>query len=474
MNFATYEYFLFLTFVGIIYWQLNKTRQNLFLMLVSYFFYACWDWRFLSLILISTVTDYFCGMRIHHSGNQTTRKFWLILSLGINLGILGYFKYFNFFLESFVKLAQGVGLMVSAHSMEIILPVGISFYTFQTMSYSLDIYRRQLEPTRSFIDFAAFVAFFPQLVAGPIVRAREFLFQLEKRRKFNLQQIESGAQRFLLGLFKKSFVADTLAVHLVDPVFLEPGNFSTGVLWFANMGYAAQIYADFSGYSSMAIGSARMLGFSFPENFKFPYLAVNFSDFWRRWHLTMSRFFRDYVYFSLGGNRRGTAWTMANLFITTLVSGLWHGAGWTYVIWGGLHGAFTAIFHLCQRWKTKLIWLPRMNLKILQIIAAWLITQFGVCVAWILFRAQDFPTAGIYLKGLFQFSSGQSIDLPWLVWFAFGAVIIDHIAGWFIQYRSEVLQKIPVHWKALAIVGMIIFLYHARPAAVNPFIYFQF
>ncbi|MFH1699596.1 MAG: MBOAT family O-acyltransferase, partial [Candidatus Zixiibacteriota bacterium] len=286
MNFATAAYFIFFSIVFIVYWHLGRKAQNIFLLIASYIFYAAWDWRFLGLIIISTLTDYISGHIIHKSNSIRHRKTVLIISLIINLGLLGYFKYFNFFADSFIVLANTVGWNVTWTAANIILPVGISFYTFQSISYTVDIYRRQLEPNNSLIDFAAFVAFFPQLVAGPIVRAKEFVFQLEAKRVFNANDFEAGLRRFLFGFFKKAFIADTLAMHLVEPAFANPTEYSGATLWLALIGWTFQIYADFSGYSSMAIGSARMLGFKIPENFNFPYLSWNISQYWQRWHKT--------------------------------------------------------------------------------------------------------------------------------------------------------------------------------------------
>ncbi|MEM9493870.1 MAG: MBOAT family O-acyltransferase, partial [Myxococcota bacterium] len=379
---------------------------------------AHWDWRFLALIVLSTLVDYTVGPLIHRESCQRKRTLWLCVSLTVNLGILGYFKYYNFFADSLIVLAQSAGLELSRTTLAITLPVGISFYTFQTLSYSLDIYRRQLEPTDSLAKFAAFVAFFPQLVAGPIVRAREFLHQLDRPRVFSFTDFEGGLTRFLFGFFKKVFIADTLGIYVVDPVFADPAAYTTATLWLAMLAYAVQIYADFSGYSSMAIGSAQMLGFRIPENFRFPYLATNPSDFWRRWHMTMSRFFRDYVYIALGGNRGSFARTQRNLAATTLVSGLWHGASWTFVVWGALHGLYLTINQQLRR-----LWPQRPSLpaaRIGSLLIGWLITQLAVCLAWVLFRAGDFATAWDYLTGMFTSSATAhaTIDGSVMIWLA--------------------------------------------------------
>jgi len=473
MNFATIKYLVFIVIIFSIYWRLGRKKQNIFLLLSSYFFYANWDWRFLSLIIISTVTDYISGLMIHGSDSARKRKIILILSLIINLGILGYFKYFNFFAGSFVALAETVGWHVSWTAAKIILPVGISFYTFQSISYTVDIYRGQLKPTRSFIDFAAFVAFFPQLVAGPIVRAKEFVFQLKTRRRFSAENLQKGMTRFMLGFFKKAFVADTLAVYLVDPAFADPTAYNSGTLWLALIGWTIQIYADFSGYSSMAIGSAKMLGFDIPENFRFPYLSWNISQYWQRWHMTMSRFFRDYVYIGLGGNRRGMARSLVNIAITTFVSGLWHGAGWTFVTWGWLHGVYIAIFQIWRMWRQKLgKW--NKNPSFPGIIPGLILTQIAICLSRILFRSPNFSTAWDYTRGLVGSDGTAGIDVPFLVWICFLAVFVDHVAGWLKEYRPEFQKRVPVMATATFYAGMVVFLYYAYPQNIHPYIYFQF
>jgi len=473
MNFATIKYLVFILVIFSIYWRLGRKKQNLFLLLSSYFFYANWDWRFLSLIIISTVTDYVSGWLIYNSNSPQRRKLTLILSLIINLGILGYFKYFNFFAGSLVALADTIGWDISWTAAKIILPVGISFYTFQSISYTVDIYRGQLKPTRSFIDFAAFVSFFPQLVAGPIVRAKEFVFQLKEKRHFSAENFQTGLTRFMLGFFKKAFVADTLAVYLVDPAFADPTAYSSGTLWFSLVGWTVQIYADFSGYSSMAIGSAKMLGFDIPENFRFPYLSWNISQYWRRWHMTMSRFFRDYVYIGLGGNRRGMARSLLNICITTFVSGLWHGAGWTFVMWGWLHGIYIAVFQIWRMWRKKLgKWNKSPSFP--GIIPGWIITQLAICVSRILFRSPDFSTAWDYTKGLLGSDGSAGIDVPFLVWICFASIIFDHIAGWLKEYRPEFKTRVPVYAAAAFYAVMFVFLYYAYPHDIHPYIYFQF
>lgn len=476
MNFASTQFAVFFVFVFLVYWHLNRKQQNLFLLFASLFFYACWDWRFLSLILISITSNYYCGLWIAHATEARWRKTWLALSLLINLGLLAYFKYANFFIESAVELATRFDWHISQLTLSITLPVGISFYIFQSLSYSLDIYRKELTPEHKLLDFATFVAFFPQLVAGPIVRAKEFLYQLESKRSFSSAEFEAGFIRFMTGFFKKAFIADNLAIYLVDPVFNDPAAYSSGSLWLAMLGYAVQIYADFSGYSNMAIGCSLMLGFKLPENFRYPYLATDFSDFWRRWHTTMSRFFRDYVYIPLGGNRKSYGRNLANLATTTLVSGLWHGAAWTFIIWGGLHGIYIACNHMLRDATAKLQ--LQLNPKWLQLglLPKWLLTQLLVCFAWVLFRSPDFTSASSYLQRLFSPlpENALGIEMTPILLLCFTAFIIDHVYGWLEE--KEIVQKLHLQTALIPmlLVCLILLIFNGKPEGSNPFIYFQF
>ena len=469
MNFASVEYLIFIFIVFFGYWHTRRKYQNLFLLVASYVFYAYWDWRFLGLILLVTLVDYVCGARIHHAISLTHKKQWLMLSLAVNIGVLGFFKYFNFFMETLVSLIQLAGGPASFSTLRIILPIGISFYVFRSMSYSLDIYRGTLQPTNSFINYALFVSFFPHLAAGPITRAKEFLFQLEKKNPFRGEDLEAGLTRFILGFFNKAFIADTLAFYVVDPVFAAPGKYSSGTLWFAMFAYTLQIYSDFSGYSSMAIGSARLLGFRLPENFNLPYMAANISEFWRRWHMTMSRFFRDYIYISLGGNRKGKGRALLNVALTTVASGLWHGAGMTFVLWGALHGIYIVLFHFWLRLRE-----PHLEPAFSHILPAWFLTQAAVCLSRILFRSADLSTAWVYFKGLLKSPGTETMAMPPLVWMAIAFFVVDHVAGWMVQHHPDLKQRIPVTLQAMTYAAIIIFLSQARLETVHPFIYFKF
>ena len=342
MLFNSLVFLGFLSVVLMVYPRLHWRRQNLFLLAASYYFYGTWDWRFTSLLMISTVVDYFVGQRIHMATEIRRRKLLLTISVMVNLGILGFFKYFNFFVDSLGVLLDGAGFDPHLPVLRIILPVGISFYTFQTMSYTIDIYRKRMEPTRNFIDFALFVSFFPQLVAGPIERARVLLPQIAAPRQVTRPMITSGLNLMLMGYLKKVAIADTLA-PLVDQIFSQPAGLDTGTLLTGVYAFAFQVYGDFSGYSDIARGVSRLLGFELLENFNAPYLSRSITEFWRRWHISLSTWLRDYLYIGLGGNRKGEFRTYINLFLTMLLAGLWHGAAWTFVVFGALHGVYLTV-----------------------------------------------------------------------------------------------------------------------------------
>ncbi len=345
MLFNTLTYFWFFCTVFIVYWFfLNKRYklQNLFLLAASYCFYGWWDARFLILIFISSTADFFIGRAMQNQTTTSKRKLLLGICLLFNLGILGFFKYYNFFIESFLDVAQSLSVNLSVTTLKIILPVGVSFYTFQSLSYTIDVYRNKIKPTNDYISFLAFVAFFPQLVAGPIERATHLLPQFLKERKFDTENVKSGFRFILWGLFKKMVIADRLA-YFVDHVYNSSANYSGITLVAVAFMFSFQIYCDFSGYSDIAIGSARLLGFDLMQNFRFPYFSKSLQEFWQRWHISLSTWFRDYVYIPLGGNRVSKKRWIFNILITFTLSGLWHGAAATFVIWGFLHGLFLVI-----------------------------------------------------------------------------------------------------------------------------------
>ncbi len=403
MIFNSLTFFVFLAVVLPLFFILRGRAQLGLSLVASYVFYGWWDWRFLSLIALSTVVDYCAALWIDRTEEPRTRKALLVVSLVLNLGLLGFFKYYNFFIESFRELANQFGYAPPAATLDIILPVGISFYTFQTLSYTIDVYRRHIPAERSLLKFATFVAFFPQLVAGPIVRACDFLPQMHVTHSFHRLRALSGAAQMALGFFKKVVVADTLAL-VVETVFDEPSvhtsiGLITGVVF-----YAFQIYCDFSGYSDIAIGLARVMGFEFPANFRRPYISQSFSEFWTRWHISLSSWLRDYLYIPLGGNRHGSLLTYRNLMLTMLIGGLWHGANWKFVVWGGLHGLYLVSQRFLSWTAARLF--PRVS------VPRWIKTPLLIavvftltCLAWIPFRAHDLSQAMEILTRILQFDS---------------------------------------------------------------------
>jgi len=467
MIFTSAEFFVFfaLVLLGVRLAESEGRRRGVMLA-ASYCFYAWWDWRFCFLLLGSTTVDYFVGLRIAGMSHRGTRRRWLIVSIATNLGVLGFFKYTNFFLDSFRELFVTAGSRMPAH-FEIILPIGISFFTFQTMSYTIDVYRGVLAPTRSFRDFALFVAFFPQLVAGPIVRGRTFLPQLETTHPLRLDNLRAGGELFLRGFVKKTLLADRLAIY-VDPVFRDPALYSSETCWMATIAYTAQIYYDFSGYTDMALGVGRALGFELPENFRHPYLSRNISEFWRRWHISLSTWLRDYVYISAGGSQRGRPRTYINLMLTMLLGGLWHGASWNFVVWGGLHGVALALHRAWRGGARK----TTEGGAAWQVIS-WASTLLFTMLCWVVFRAADFTIAGQVLRKL------AFIDPTGMHWFYLHAMVVLAIAvvlHALTLVRGERPLRLPIPGPVrlgllAASVPLILYLMPTGPA---PFIYFQF
>jgi D-alanyl-lipoteichoic acid acyltransferase DltB (MBOAT superfamily) len=391
----------FLAFIAIflpVYFLLKGKARLFWSLIGSYLFYGWWDWRFLGLIFLSTLVDYWLGLKIDQASEEKRRYRMMVFSCVLNLTFLGFFKYFDFFITSFAEMLTSFGLSANVETLKIILPVGISFYTFQSMSYTIDVYRRHLQPEPNFLRYATFVAFWPQLVAGPIVRASDFLPQFKKDHEFNWDRFNSGTGRVLWGFFKKCAVADSLA-PFVDQVFAEPNAFTSINLFIAVIFYAFQIYCDFSGYSDIAIGFARILGFDFNENFKTPYFSQNFSEFWSRWHISLSSWLRDYLYIPLGGNRHGKLATYKNNMLTMLLGGLWHGANWTFVFWGFLHGMYL----IGQRALGKPFGalMSRLHFpKALKAAVNIALTFFFTCLAWVFFRATSFGKASDVITGI--------------------------------------------------------------------------
>ncbi len=443
----------------------NRAKQNL-LLVASYLFYGAWNPAYLLLIAACSLWSWGLGFGIRHAATKARRLCYLWGSLGLSLGALGYFKYAGFFVENTAWLLD----LPDTEPLEILLPVGISFFTFQAMSYSIDLYRRRIEPCASLRRFLLYVAFFPQLVAGPIVRATEFLPQLERPLRLERRNIVIGSQIFLAGMLQKLLIADQLA-PFVDRLFADPLLYDSLTLWLGLASYTIQIFCDFSGYSLMAIGSARMLGFLLPENFRMPYLSRSIAEFWRRWHMSLSFWMRDYVYISLGGNRVGPIRTYINLAATMLFTGLWHGASWNFVFWGAAHGVGLIIHRL---WRQRRQSQDKPGL--IGQSAGWALTLLFVMLLWIPFRAPDFMTAYLYLSGLFG-PSGEVSWAPPTILLLIAIVIGWHLVWLGVRVQGRTLFPVARPWRAVpatvlftAILALILF----APIGTTPFIYFQF
>lgn len=405
MIFNSLAFIIFFPLFFIAYWwgtKGDRKFQNILVTIASYTFYGWWDWRFLFLIFFSSIVDYIIGLGLSNMVKPSMRKLLLGVSLAINLGLLGFFKYFNFFIESFNTALTSVGIHSNMNSLNIILPVGISFYTFQTMSYTIDIYRNKIEPTKDMFAFMAFVSFFPQLVAGPIERASHLLPQFLKSRRFDYYQAISGIKLIAWGFFKKVVIADNTA-QIVNEIFESYQNQSYISLIIGSVLFAFQIYCDFSGYSDIAIGLGRILGFDLMYNFKFPYLSSNIREFWNRWHISLSTWFRDYIYIPLGGNKVSQSRVLFNTFCVFVISGFWHGANLTFVFWGFLHALFfMPIILLRDRFPKKNY---SINIKRLLFILA---NFCLICIAWVFFRAENIKDAFLYLQHIFTLSGGEN------------------------------------------------------------------
>ncbi len=470
MLFNSIEFAIFLPVVFVLYWfvtHINLKLQNFLLLAASYLFYGMWDWRFLSLIVFSSFVDYFVGIGLHQTNDKKRRKILLLISILINLGFLGFFKYFNFFAESFANVFTLLGHPIKATTLNIILPVGISFYTFQTLSYSIDIYKRKLEPTKDIIAFFAFVSFFPQLVAGPIERASNLLPQFYKHRTFSYESASQGFKYMLKGFFMKIVVADRLAIY-VDSVFSNYTAYSGLTYILAMLFFAFQIYGDFAGYSYIAIGVAKFFGFDLMINFNRPYLAKSIKDFWSRWHISLSTWFRDYVYIPLGGNRVSSFRISFNLLATFIISGFWHGANWTFIVWGTIHGAIQVL--------EKNVLSTLFKFKIFRFVYQ-AIVFIIVVVAFSIFRSQDMSQAAHIITGAFDFSKPYYIGNPSIFFYGVLAIAslltLDIIEEYIKTKEIDFLSKRPaLRYVFYAVV--ILFIINTGVFNNSQFIYFQF
>ena len=478
MLFNSIEYAIFLPIVFLIYWFVvnkNLRIQNLFLLAVSYLFYGWWDWRFLSLIIFSSIVDYFVAQNIAISKEAARRKFLLGISLAVNLGLLGFFKYYNFFVDSFVDAFGMLGMQMNRSSLNIILPVGISFYTFQTLSYTIDVYRNQIQPSKDPIAFFAFVSFFPQLVAGPIERAFNLLPQFLKERVFSYEKAKDGTKQILWGLFKKIVIADTCAVH-ANYIFENSETMGSGVLILGAIYFAFQIYGDFSGYSDIALGTAKLFGFNLMINFKYPYFSRDIAEFWRRWHISLSTWFRDYLYIPLGGSRVDSSWKkIRNIFVIFLVSGFWHGANWTFIAWGTINALlFVPIFLSGNNRKNLDVvaanrWFPSFK-EVFQILLTFSITT----LAWIFFRAENITHAVTYIGSIFNNDSFWNVQNYFLG--SLPLILIMLLFEWPNRKHEHPLLinkwSKSIRFGKYFLLGYMILLFKSNEA--NQFIYFQF
>jgi D-alanyl-lipoteichoic acid acyltransferase DltB (MBOAT superfamily) len=478
MLFNSIDFAIFLPIVFVLYWFVVKKNiklQNALIVFASYVFYGWWDYRFLALIVISTLIDYMVGLQLQKTNDSFKRKQLLWLSIGVNIGLLGFFKYFNFFIDNFTTAFSFFGWEIQSNSLNIILPVGISFYTFQTLSYTIDIYRKKLEPTKNVLAFAAFVSFFPQLVAGPIERATNLLPQFYKKRQFHYSQAVDGLRQILWGLFKKIVIADNCA-QFVNLIFDGYGNYSASTLLLGALFFAFQIYGDFSGYSDIAIGTSKLFGFNLKQNFAFPYFSRDIAEFWRRWHISLSTWFRDYVYIPLGGSR-GSKWNQVrNVFIIFLVSGFWHGANWTFIVWGFLNALYFLPLLLFKRNRKYTNVVAEHTLfpsfkEVGMMLVTFLLTTLG----WIFFRSENITQAINYITRLFNGSIVSIPEVrPTFLLVLIGLFLVVEWLGRRQLYAIETLWlRYPkvLRWCIYYLIAMIIFLYGGKE---QEFIYFQF
>jgi len=473
MQFNSLTFVAFFVIVLALYYALNNwTARKTVLVVASYLFYAAWNPFYIVLLWISTIADWTIARRIAATDVKRRKRHLVALSLAINLGLLGYFKYGGFLLENFVALMARLGIDFVPPKASIVLPIGISFYTFQTLSYTLDVYRGRMRPNDSLLDFSLFVSFFPQLVAGPIVRASYFLPQCIEPRRATADSMGWGLTLLVFGLFAKVVLADSVLAPIADAVFGAPGTVGTFEAWLGVFAFSGQIFFDFSGYSTCAIGAAMCLGFALPDNFRSPYAAIGFSDFWRRWHISLSEWLRDYLYISLGGNRKGEVRTFVNLVVTMFLGGLWHGASWMFVIWGLLHGFYLVLEHGAKSLFGGVAALGRRPVRFV----IGLLTFVVVSMTWVFFRAGDMATATTLLATMTVPTEMGSLvfaeQLPVVT------LVLLGLVGWHWTIRDSNLElafeRLPRWSRALVIGAVLISIIYSGGGAQHAFIYFQF
>jgi len=478
MLFNSINFAIFLPIVFFVYWFVANKKlehQNLLLLISSYLFYACWDWRFLFLLMFSTVLDYYTGIKMSDAKNQNSKKLWFWLSISINLGFLAVFKYFNFFATSFADAITNVGLQVSPWTLNVILPVGISFYTFHGLSYLIDIYKDRIKAEKNFIDYSVFVSFFPLLVAGPIERATHLLPQIQKKRTFVYANAVDGLRQILWGLFKKVVIADQCAQY-ANTIFNNSSDYSGSTLLLGAFLFTFQIYGDFSGYSDIALGTARLFGIDLLRNFAFPYFSRDIAEFWRRWHISLSTWFRDYLYIPLGGSKGGIWMKVRNTFIIFLVSGFWHGANWTFIIWGLLNALFImpSIIFNTHRNNLDCVAQGKYLPSIKEVFSIGVTFSLTV-LTWVFFRAQNLTHAISYLRGIFSqslFTVPQIKPVSVLLF-----VMVFILIEWFGRERNYALENLGFRWPRMVrrvFYYVIVILIISFSGKEQEFIYFQF
>jgi alginate O-acetyltransferase complex protein AlgI len=477
MFFNSFHFAIFLPLVFVLYWFVfnkSKTSQNIILIVASYFFYACWDWRFLFILIFSTLLDYFSGIQIEKSKSDKQSKFWFWLSIVINLGFLGVFKYYNFFVTSFTTFLGDFGFQANPLLIKVIIPVGISFYTFHGLSYVIDVYKKRINAEHNIIEYALFVSYFPLLVAGPIERATHLLPQVKVKREFNFEKAKEGIHQIIWGLVKKIVIADSCAMY-ANEVFNHQENMNTLSLVLGAVYFAFQIYGDFSGYSDIALGTSKLFGIDLLKNFNFPYFSRDIAEFWRRWHISLSYWFKDYLYIPLGGSKGGKGMQIRNTFIIFLVSGFWHGANWTFIAWGFLNALYFLPLLLLNKNRNNLEdinfkWNKQGLLTILNIIGTFCLTT----LAWIFFRSKSITDAFYYIK---KMVTNLNFDVQYLEHDRYSVELLLLIGvfvifEWFNKYKIEPIsgnyENIKLVFCIIAILTLGVFSDHKE------FIYFQF
>lgn len=477
MLFNSISFAIFLPLVFILYWFVfskNLKWQNALVLAASFFFYASWDWRFLFLLMFTILLDFFTGKKIETSNTLSGRKAWLMISILVNLGFLGFFKYYNFFIDSFSDLLAGVGLQVNIWTLKIILPVGISFYTFHGLSYVIDVYKKRIPAEKNFTEYALFVSYFPLLVAGPIERATHLLPQVKRPRFFNYENAADGVRQILWGLFKKMVIADNCA-PIVNEIFANYQTESAGNLILGAVLFAFQIYGDFSGYSDIALGVSRLFGIQLLRNFAYPYFSRDIAEFWRRWHISLSSWFRDYLYIPLGGSKGGLWMKIRNTFIIFIVSGFWHGANWTFIVWGGLNALFFLPLLIRQQNRTNLevVALGKIIPSFRDLCNIFL-TFSLTCFAWIFFRAENLNVAAVYIQRIFSKSIMEFPDRFNLKIAALIAILV--VVEWVNRSHEHGLkvERFTPWMRRIAYLSVVYLILRYASFGNNEFIYFQF